>query len=104
PCMQLQQASGDRRTDEGAVRAGRWNHSRLDGAELSAADVRNRIRKARVIEDIVSICANSEVHALGDGDVLQDAEVRVEVVRATERVPRNVAEIRFGSNPSELRT
>src|SRR5438270_8994153 len=95
PSLHLQESSRYCRSDERTVRAGRRFHSRPNLTELAIADVRDRIGEVWMVEHVISVCAQTQTHALGNWDVLQQADIRVEVVRAAEGIPRNVPEVRF---------
>ena len=76
---------------------------RLNRPELTTADVRDGIRKAWVVEHVVCIRSETQAHVLGNRNILQETQIRVEVVWPTEGVPRNVAESSFFSKARELR-
>src|SRR5689334_18100942 len=93
--LHLQDPSRHSRSHKRTVRTGRRHYGRGDLTELSAGDVARWVREVGMIENVVGGCADSETHALGDRDVLQDAEVRVEITRPPEEVAWNVAERGF---------
>src|SRR5437879_12582993 len=101
--MHLNLSSRHRRSDERTVGAGRRNDGGLDCSELAAADVRNRVSEVRLVEHVISIRTQTQTHMLGERDILQDAEVRVEIVGTTEVIPWNVAEVDFVSKGRKLR-
>ena len=65
PCRYLNFTTGYSRTYERAVRDCRRNDGRNDVTERAARDVRHRIGKVRMVENVKEVGADREMRALG---------------------------------------
>src|ERR1022692_1686840 len=96
-------AAGDQRSLEGAVSAGGRRYRAVDRTHSARGAVRHRVCKMRVVEQVISAGADGKPNSLGNGDVLIQGRVDVEIAWAKQRVAADIAETRFRTRGQEIR-
>src|ERR1700728_2663996 len=96
-------AARDHRTLEGAVSAVGSLYGAIDSAHRAGRHIRIRVRKMRVVEQVISAGADGEANSLGNGDVLIQARVDIEIAGSEQCVAAEIAEARFRTCGQEHR-
>jgi len=96
-------ASGNQGALEGAVGAGGRRNGAVDPTQTAAGDVRQRVGKMRVVQNVIGAGADDNLNPLGNGEVLIQGRVDVKVAGAEDRVSADVAEVRFRTRGQEIR-
>src|SRR5258707_10703718 len=95
PSVQLNHPARYRRASERSVDAGRSLGCRRNSAERGRVNVVYvivRYLEIRMVEDVVEVCSDCEVDSLRNFKAFQQIQIRVEEVRAAERVPPSCGE------------
>src|ERR1035441_8468714 len=97
-----EQALGNGRALEGAVRAGGRSYRTGDLAKGAVADVASRRSKVYMVEQVISVDAKLECETFDSHNLLHQVQVGVDVVGAIQGIAAKAAEVGLASVGNEL--